>query len=191
MTLGVDGIPPGFYEVKKLHVRKGSKSVDRRFKAGQRGERIYGRRDAEIKAFAQGLENYLDGRWDDPPVGGIHWGREAVEDLHDFIDQALERRHGKKFDERLRRLAEAACKLPGLLPVAYPAARGGVSAQNIANGFASLSGIFVMAGNIYTLVKPKEYTRFIGFDSASAEGPKLSYLGVVPLGKFEKKISKK
>ena len=182
----MEHIPPGFYEVKKLHLRKGAKSVDPRFKAGQRGERIYGRRDAEIKSFASALEWYIDHAWDEPKEG-LHWGRESVESAHEFIDQAMERRHGKKFDERLRRWAEAAAKIPTLLSVSLPAARGGVSAQNIANGFASLSGIFIMAGAIYTLVKPSEYTRFIGFDSASAEGPKLKYQGVVPLDKFATK----
>lgn len=177
MSLGIDHIPPGFYEVKRLHVRNG-RYVDRRFKAGQRGERIYGRRDAEIKSFATALEDFLD---------TCVWGVEAVTDTHEFIDQALLRKHGKKFHERLVRLAKAASEIPTLTAPAWKVLNGGVREQDIVAGFGSLSGIFIIADHIYTLVKPKEYTSFIGFDSASAEGPKLTYRGVVPLDKFGKK----
>ena len=178
--LGVDGIPPGFYEVKRLHVRDGKygKYVDRRFKAGQRGERIYGRRDAEIKSFAMGLEQFLD---------HCDWGIEAVLAAHEFIDQAFLRKHGKRFNERLVRLATAAVKIPELALSAKTILEGGVSAKDIEAGFSSLRGIFIIADHIYTLVKPKEYTRFIGFNSASAEGPKLSFQAVVPLDKFVQK----
>lgn len=178
MTLGVEHIEPGFYEVKKLHIRPGGKSVDRRFKAGQRGERIYGRRDAEIKGFAMAMENFLD---------TCLWGVQAVTDVHDFVDMALQRRHGKKFNERLLRWANAATDIPTLVKYAFPVVKGGVTPQDVAQGFASLRGIFIIAGHSYTLVKPSEYTRFIGFDSASAEGPKLSYQGVVPLEKTTRK----
>jgi hypothetical protein len=177
VTLGIDHVPPGFYEVKRLHVRDG-KYVDRRFKAGQRGERIYGRRDAEIKSFATALEDYLD---------TCLWGVEAVTDTHAFIDQALLRKHGKKFHERLMRLAKAAADIPTLSAPAWKVLVGSVRPQDIEAGFSSLSGIFIIADHIYTLVKPSEYTRFIGFDSGSAEGPKLSFQGVVPLNKFARK----
>lgn len=177
VTLGIDHIPPGHYEVKRLYVRNG-KYVDRRFKAGQRGERIYGRRDAEIKGFAIALEDYLD---------TCLWGVEAVTDTHAFIDQALLRKHGKRFHERLLRLAKAASEIPSLTAPAFRALNGTVRPQDIEAGFSSLSGIFIIADHIYTLVKPTEYTRFIGFDSAGAEGPKLSFQGVVPLAKFARK----
>lgn len=199
VTLGIVDVPPGFYEVKRLHLQKG-RYVDRRFKAGTRGEKIYGRRDAEIKSFATALEDYLDHAWD--PVmmhdqksswagvqrePGPQWGVEAVTDLHDFIDQALLRKHGKKFHERLLRLAKASKEIPTLLVPAWNVLNGGVRGKDIEAGFASLSGIFVIADHIYTLVKPSEYTSFIGFDSASAEGPKLTYQGVVPLDKGTRK----
>lgn len=177
MTLGIDHVPPGLYEVKRLHVRDG-KYVDRRFKVGQRGERIYGRRDAEIKSFATALEDYLD---------TCLWGVEAVTDTHEFVDQALLRKHGKKFHERLLRLARAAGEIPTLTAPAWKVLNGAVRARDIEAGFVGLSGIFIIADHIYTLVKPNEYTSFIGFDSASAEGPKLTYQGAVPLDKFGRK----
>ena len=176
VTLGVAHIPPGFYEVKRLHVRDG-KYVDRRFKAGQRGERIYGRRDAEFKSFATALEDFLD---------DCLWGYQAVSDTHEFIDQAFLRKHGKKFEQRAIRLAQAASSIPQLALSAKRVLDGGVRPQDIEAGFSSLGGIFVIADHIYTLVKPKEYTRFIGFNSAGAEGPKLSFQGTVPLDKFGK-----
>lgn len=174
VTLGINQVPPGFYEVKRLYVRD-HKYVDRRFKAGQRGERIYGRRDAEIKGFALALEDYLD---------TCLWGFEAVTSVHEFVDQALLRKHGKKFHEKLIRWAKAAGPIPTLTAQAFTALHGSVSGRDIEAGFGSLGGIFIIADHIYTLVKPKEYTRFIAFDSAGAEGPKLSYQGVVPLDKF-------
>ena len=183
VTLG-GFIVPGFYEVKRLHLREG-KYVDRRFKVGRRGERMYGRRDAEIKSFATALEDFLDGVWDSPHPA-IHWGKKEVEDMHSFIDLALQRKHGKKFHDRLLRLADACNSIPTMLKQSLSVSRGSVRPQDIEAGFAGLSGIFIIAGHIYTLVKPKEYKSFIGFDSASAEGPKLTYQGVVPLEKFGK-----
>jgi len=175
VTLGATHLDPGFYEVKRLSLRPGGKSVDRRFKVGRRGETIYGRRDAEIKSFAIALENFLD---------SCLWTVEATIATHEFIDQALQRRHGKRFNERLLRLADRSLSIPELANEARAVLQGGVRSQDIETGFTSLSGIFVITGHIYTLVKPKEYTRFIGFDSASAEGPKLSFHGVVPLESF-------
>jgi hypothetical protein len=183
VTLGIADLEPGLYEVKRLSLRKGGKSVDRRFKAGRRGETIYGRRDAEIKSFAMALEDFLD---------QCLWSVEAIVATHEFIDQALQRRHGKKFHERLLRLANRSLSIPELMFEAKSVIQGGVRPQDITAGFSSLKGIFVIADHIYTLVKPEEYTRFIGFDSASAEGPKLSYQGVVPLESFatEKKVKR-
>lgn len=181
VTLGINHVDPGYYEVKRLYLRDG-KYLDRRFKAGQRGERIYGRRDAEIKGFATALEDYLD---------SCLWGLNAVEETHAFIDKALLRKHGKKFQERLIRLANAGAKIPTLSRVSNAVLQGGVRPQDIEAGFSSLSGIFIIAGTIYTLVKPKEYKSLIGFDSGSAEGPKLTYQGVVPLAKNERKKGKK
>ncbi len=175
VTAGAAGIDPGFYEVKRLHDKDG-KYVDRRFKVGQRGELIYGRRDAEIKSFASALENFLD---------TCNWGREAIEQTHEFIDQAFQRKHGKKFQERLSRLASASASIPALTATAQAAVFGAVGSKEIEAGFSGLKGIFIIADHIYTLVKPNEYVRFIGFDGASAEGPKLTYAGVVPLAKFD------
>ncbi len=177
VTLGIDGVEPGWYEIKRLYKTKGG-SFDRRFKVGQRGERMYGRRDAEIKSFAMGLEDFLD---------KCTWGVQAVEDTHDFIDQALLRKHGKKFNERLTRLARAGLQIPDLMFRATAVLTGGVRTSDILAGFSNLKGIFVIAGDIYTLVKPIEYSEFIGFDSASAEGPKLTYQGVVPLEQVARK----
>lgn len=171
VTLGVDHVQPGLYEVKRLHVQD-SGYVDRRFKAGQRGEQIYGRRDAQIKAFAISLERFLD---------DCDWGFDVVTQMHEFIDQALHRRHSKRFNGQLTQLATTFLHIPALFPAAKDVLRGGVTAHDVAAGFASLNGIFIIADHIYTLVKPEEYARFIGFDSASAEGPRLSYQGVVPL----------
>lgn len=173
VTLGIAHVDPGLYEVKKLSVRPGGKSIDRRFKIGRRGETVYGRRDAEIKSFAMALEDFLD---------QCLWSVEATVATHEFIDQALQRRHGKKFHERLLRLANRGLSIPELMFEAKSVLQGGIRQQDIAAGFSSLKGIFVIAGHIYTLVKPEEYTRFIAFDSASAEGPKLSFQGIVPLG---------
>lgn len=168
---------PGLYEVKRLSLRPGGKSVDRRFKLGRRGETVYGRRDSDIKWFARALENLLD-----DCVGSV----EFVTESHDFIDQALQRRHGKKFEQRLMRLAKASVAIPQMFIPANVVLSGGVRAQDIKAGLVGLSGIFIIADHIYTLVKPSEYTSFIGFDSASAEGPKLSFQGVVPLESFDK-----
>ncbi len=177
VTLGINEIPLGFYEVKRLSLRPGGKSVDRRFKVGRRGETIYGRRDAEIKSFATALEDFLD---------QCLWSVEAILGTHEFIDQALQRRHGKQFNERLLRLANRGLAIPELMWKAKSVIQGGVRTQDIQAGFAGLSGIFIIAGHIYTLVKPNEYSEFIGFDSGSAEGPKLRYSGVVPLETFDK-----
>ena len=173
VTLGTDGLTPGFYEVKRLTARPGGKSFDPRFKAGRRGETIYGRRDAEIKTFAIQFENFLD------ECEG--WGVEAVVATHEFIDQALQRRHGKKFNERLLRLAHRGLSIGDLLFASKRVIQGGVGHTDISAGFAGLAGIFIIAGHNYTLVRPNEYKQFIGFDSASAEGPRLRYSGVIPL----------
>lgn len=172
VTLGIDTAPPGFYEVKRLSSRPGGKSFDPRFKAGRRGETIYGRRDAEIKTFVMQLENFLD---------QCEWGVEAVTSTHDFIDQALQRRHGKKFNERLLRLAHRGLSIGDLLFASKRVIQGGVGHTDISAGFAGLAGIFIIAGHNYTLVRPNEYKQFIGFDSASAEGPRLRYSGVIQL----------
>lgn len=182
VTLGIDTVPPGFYEVKRLSARPGGKSFDPRFKAGRRGETIYGRRDAEIKSFAIKLESFLD---------ECLWGREAVESAHDFIDQALQRRHGKKFHERLLRLAKIGLTIPDLIFASKDVIKGGVHHQDISAGFSGLKGIFLIAGHNYTLINSNEYKDFIGFDSASAEGPKLAYKNVIPLQKIAKKAKGK
>jgi hypothetical protein len=163
---------PGLYEVKRLSLRSKGKSADRRFKTGRRGETIYGRRDAEIKSFAMALEDFLD---------QCLWSVEATLASHDFIDQALQRRHGKHFHERLLRLANRGLEVPELMWKAKSVINGGVFPRDIQAGFEGLSGIFIMVGHIYTLVKPNEYSEFIGFDSGSAEGPKLRFSGVIPL----------
>ncbi len=177
VLLGIDHVEPGLYEVKRLYKTK-SGSFDRRFKVGQRGERIYGRRDAEIKSFAIALEDFLD---------ECLWSVEAVVATHEFIDQALLRKHGKRFHERLLKLANRGLQIPSLMFRAKDVIQGGVRTNEISAGFSNLKGIFIIAGDIYTLVKPTEYKEFIGFDSASAEGPKLTYQGVVPLEQVVRK----
>lgn len=162
---------PGKYEVKRLHRKTLTSAFDRRFKVGQRGEKLYGRRDAEIKGFALALERFLD---------ECTWGVQAVDEVHQFVDQAMQRKHGKKFHDRLLRLAKAGLNISSLMLSATDVLRGGVRDADIQAGFSNLSGIFIIAGDIYTLVKPSEYKQFIRFDSACAEGPKLSYQGAVP-----------
>lgn len=182
VTHEIDHVLTGKYEVKRLSLRPGGHSADRRFKAGRRGETIYGRRDAEIKCFATALEDFLD---------EVLWSEKVISEVHDFIDQALQRRHGKKFHDRLLRLADKGLAIPNLLLPSTRVLNGGIRAQDIQAGFAGLSGIFIIVGHIYTLVKPSEYTSFVGFDSACAEGPKLSFHGVIPLETFGKEKGKK
>lgn len=170
-------LAPGRYEVKTLS-RSGS-SFDRRFKVGSRSERIYGRRDAEIKAAAMEAEDLMES-----PGWYYQLSVVDVDELHRTIDMALARRHGKKFDESFTHALTAITRVR--LPLGMPYRmidkfiKGSVTNRNIAEGFSDIAGIFIVAGANYTLVKAGELTRFISFDSVSAEGVKLRYNGRVP-----------
>ena len=178
------GLAPGKYEVKSLWRKNERCQFDRRFKVGSRGERIYGRRDSEIKAFAGALEREIDGVIDhslDPIVSATPGSvTKFVEETHEFIDAALERRHSKKFMERLARLARASYLIPNLRIHALNVTSGNVQGLDIVRGFDNIKGIFVVAGPIYTLVSQSEMQGFLAFDSASSEGPKLRWQGTIP-----------
>lgn len=184
--LAMAGLRPGKYEVKSLWRSSDKRSFDRRFKVGRRGERIYGRRDAEIKSFASGLEDEIDAiiqnSVDDGPRGqrSPDSMRRFVEETHAFINDAFERRHSKAFVERITRLARASMEIPTLTLRAHTVLKGGVQGLDIVKGFDNIEGIFIVAGPMYTLINRNEIPEFIKFDSASSEGPKLSYVGAIP-----------
>jgi len=183
------GLSPGRYEVKSLWRKSEGRKFDRRIKVGRRGERIYGRRDAAVKSFALELdaflEEFIDGERDieieGPRVNGTV-GRLSVValEIFEFVDQALERRHSKSFDERMRRLAQAAFVVPSLRVPAQRALTVEICGSDILNGFEDLQGIFVVAGDHYTLVSQREISTFFAFDSASSEGLRLRFLGKIP-----------
>jgi len=171
ISSGTPEIPEGVYEVKSLYRRNENCRFDRRFKTGRRGEDIYGRRDAEIKAAALDIENYLD--------HGVTSGLQFIESAHRLIDEALNRKHSKDFLARFTLLAEAYSDT-WMLSSADRFLLGGVSNSDILKGFSGLDGIFLLAGPMYVLVKPKEFSKFIAFDSVSSEGVKLRYTGMIP-----------
>lgn len=183
------GVTPGKYEVKSLWRRDERSSFDRRFKVGRRGETIYGKRDAEIKSFALSLEEQIDSVIEHSLLGvpKAEPGsvRRFVEETHDFVDQALTRKHSKRFMERLTRLATASLAIPVMLHRARSVLSGGVQAADIVRGFEDIEGIFVVAGHMYTLVTRAEMPQYLTFDSASAEGPKLRYAGPIPRRNLE------
>lgn len=179
------GLSPGKYEVKSLWRRSETQSFDRRFKVGRRGERLYGRRDAEIKSFASGLEDEIDAIIQN----FVDEGRVAktskdamtrfVTETHAFISDAFERRHSKAFNERIERLATASLSIPTLTVRAHSVLNGGVQGPDIVRGFDDIQGIFIVAGPMYTLITRTEMPQFLTFDSASSEGPKLRFVGVI------------
>lgn len=178
-------IPGGKYEVKSLWRRSPRHSFDRRIKVAGRGEAIYGRVDAAIKAFALGLEEEIDSVLEHQlrhpwSKGGPEDLRKFVEETHGFVDLALQRRHSKSFRKRLQRLAHASLSIPRLTVAAHRALTTSVTGTDIANGFKDIDGIFLVAGPNYTLVSQSEIQQFFAFDSASGEGPKLRWQGVVP-----------
>lgn len=177
-------LTPGLYEVKSLWRKNDRSKFDRRFKVGTRGEMIYGRRDSEIKAFALALEDELDRMLIDS-VNGIRSvtgseNRHFVDSAHEFIDQAIGRRHSKAFEERLVCLARAALFTPALTNRASSVLSGSVSNEDILRGFSDLEGIFVVAGPLFTLITRQEVPNMLAFDSASSEGPKLRMHGDIP-----------
>ncbi len=178
------GIEAGKYEVKSLWRKNKNCTFDRRFKVGTRGEKIYGKRDAAVKAFALALESEIDSivehSVDDEGVkvkpGSV---QKFVEETHDFIDRAVGRKHCKSFNERIERLAKAARNVPNLRIAAERVLDAEVQADDIVRGFDDLNGIFVVAGDLYTLVTKAEMPDLLAFDSASSEGPKLRWQGVI------------
>lgn len=186
-------VNPGLYEVKMLWRRSDRHAFDRRFKAGTRGERIYGRRDSSIKSFALSLEREIDSiiesNTHDPKGSSL----EFVEQAHGFIDDAMARRHSKGFTRRLERLARASLLIPNLSQQARAVLDSTVQGHDIAQGFGDLEGIFIVAGPKYTLVTKAEMASMLSLDSASSEGPKIRLHGVIPLEttKARRKKSKK
>ena len=179
------GLSPGRYEVKALWRKNERCSFDRRFKVGHRGERIYGKRDAEIKSFALAQENYIESILDntvqenDPPLSSNRCTQYTTE-IHDFVDLALERKHSKRFNERLKRIAQASLLVPSLSTHARMILAGGVQATDIVKGFSDIEGIFVVAGDIYTLITKDEMADHLAFDSASSEGLRIRLVSVIP-----------
>jgi hypothetical protein len=177
------GLAAGLYEVKSLWRKNERSSFDRRFKVGTRGERIYGRRDSQIKAFAVALEDELEHVLEsNVRESKTTFGRNTdfVESAHAFIDQAMGRRHSKAFEERLMRLARASLNVPRLTVRAQALLDGAITNADVLRGFSDIQGIFVVAGDLFTLVTKGEFGSFIGFDSASSEGPKLRLIGEIP-----------
>jgi hypothetical protein len=183
------GLELGRYEVKSLWRASEGRSFDRRIKVGRRGERIYGRRDAAIKTFAIALEEQLDSmvdgrrslRLEGPREPGTVGGMSSLTmEVHELVDRALERRHSKSFDARIRRLARAALLVPTLTLAAQRVLTVDVLGTDIVNGFEDIAGIFLVAGPIYTLVSQRELSDFLSLDSASSEGPRLRFSGVIP-----------
>ncbi|HEU5118646.1 MAG TPA: hypothetical protein VFT74_18760 [Isosphaeraceae bacterium] len=188
------GLEAGKYEVKSLWRKSEGRAFDRRFKVGQRGERIYGRRDSEIKAFALSLEEQVDSVLEHAvsgyPKAAPGSVTSFVDETHEFVDLAMSRRHSKSFMARLERLARASLSIPAMLTRAHAVVHGGVQAHDIVRGFDDLEGIFIVAGPIYTLVTKAEMPRFLAFDSASSEGPKLRWAGPIPSEKTKSTTSK-
>lgn len=184
----VFGLSEGKYEVKGLWRRNESSVFDRRFKLGRRGETVYGRRDAAVKAFALGLESEIDDILEHSVFvdrnisagSGPDALRRFVDDTHDFIDRALTRRHSKSFVVRLERLARSSLGIPKLTDAARRVLSSAVQGPDIMAGFADIAGVFFAAGPIYTLVSHDEIPHFLFFDSASSEGPRLRFEGAVP-----------
>jgi hypothetical protein len=168
----------GRYEVKGLYRKKKTHAWDRRIKVGSRGETIYGRRDAQIKALALDIEEFIGD--DENPFGIWNGGIKQIEDMHSLIDDALERRHSKEFIARFSLLAEAYDDLFSL-PSAGKFLAGGVQPHDIIRGFSDIDGIFVTAGDYFTLVSKKDIPRFFTFESVSVEGVKLKFVGDVPI----------
>ena len=181
----IAGLETGNYEVKSLWRRNDNCVFDRRFKVGQRGERIYGLRDARIKAFVMGLDSEIDAIIENSvayPIGGRKPDEMRVffEESVDFIRQAVERRHSKAFEVRLDRLARVCQIIPTMTALARGVLNSAVQPIDIARGFADVEGIFITAGPIYTLVAKDEFEGFLAFDSASSEGPKIRYTQAIP-----------
>jgi hypothetical protein len=179
------GLETGNYEVKSLWRRNENCVFDRRFKVGQRGERIYGLRDARIKAFALAIESEIDSIVENSvthPLGERRPDemRKFVDECHLFIEQATERRHSKDFEQRLTRLAMICLTIPTIMSRAQSVINSPISPTDIANGFRDLEGIFVIAGPIYTLVTVGEIPAFMAFDSAGTEGPRVRYTQSIP-----------
>lgn len=182
--LSIHGLTAGKYEIKSLWRKNDNCKFDRRFKAGRRGERIYGKRDAQIKSFALALENEIDDIIDNSvleehSIRDGEWVTNFVNETHDFINQALERKHSKKFEERIMRLAKASLAIPKLRLQAAAILTEPVNSSNIIAGFDNIEGIFVVADRHYTLINKAEMPKFLIFDSASSEGPKIRYQGCI------------
>jgi hypothetical protein len=177
-----DGLVSGLYEVKSLWRRNERSAFDRRFKVGTRGEKIYGRRDAQIKAFALALEDGMEEIFAELHRSGERlWSnRTFVEFSHEMIDHAMARRHSKWFNDQLEFLAERLAGVPLISRQAQAVISSGIADADILRGFSDIEGIFVVAGPTYTLVTKAEMGRLLSFDSASSEGPKIRMLGVIP-----------
>ena len=178
-------IRAGKYEVKSLWRKSENSRFDRRFKIGVRGERLYGRRDAAIKAFVLKLEQYLEegtcetlvqltSTFTGPSMA------QRFEQIYSFIDDALARKHSLRFTESLKNLVGKVKSIPELSSVSLDVISSDVSTSDIEGAFSDIEGIFVVAGPIYTLITRDEFAHLLSFDSSSSEGPKLRMLGVIP-----------
>ncbi len=171
---------PGRYEVKALHRPRARAKFDPRFKVGARGGRMYGRRDAETKAAALELERNLDA---DPPDGIGPIAVAGVALVHELFDRALEGRHSRRFVKDFRSMCEFHAMDPSRhCPAVREYLRGSVTGAEIVKGYCDLDGLFVIAGDTYTLVSRAEMSSRIALDSVGSEGVKLRYLGQIPNG---------
>lgn len=188
-------ISPGLYEVKSLWRKDKKSSFDKRFKVGTRGEKIYGRRDSQIKSFALLLEREIDSLVENNLTEGKPASPDEnmrlVEETHQFIDQAIMRKHSKSFEDRLNKLACASLKIPNLTISANTILSGKIRSGDIVRGFSDIEGIFIVAGPIYTLITKTEIPTLLHFDSASSEGPKLRIIGDIPSEHGNKEIRSK
>lgn len=157
-------IKNGLYEVKKLWKSDKATKFDRRFKVGTRGEKIYGRRDAEIKAFCLALENAMD---------TLDLSVAQVDFFHKTIDSGISRKHSKSFSEDLELCWQILEHKKVLLDHVEVIKNNQITISDIQRGFDNIDGIFVIAGPMYTLITKAEFPKFLEFDSASVEGPKL------------------
>lgn len=172
VTDPMEELVAGRYEVKSLHRGKGRRKFDRRFKTGSRGESIYGRRDAQIKSLALDIEEMLEQNW----TAGVV----PTEQVMEFIDDALERRHSKSFLRGFTIVAEAYDDVLSLRSAKTFLGNQGVQGEDIVRGFSDIEGIFILAGHNYTLVSRTEFPSFFEFDSVSVEGVKLRFQGTIP-----------
>lgn len=171
-------LPLGRYEIKALH--RNGKSFDRRFKVGSRSEKIYGKRDAEIKAAALVLDDYIDWVFKEPDraVQRNEYSADAnLQWILNLKNQAFERKHGKNFIKDFIENIKPFHDWHYAYPFKINKLSRPVTSKEICEGYSDIQGIFLVLEDNYTLIRHDEFAKFIEFDSASSEGIKLRYTG--------------